>query len=196
MNTPANSSARSRNRLTLILIAAVFVAPIVVAALFAQGFFDVSQRHRVNHGTFISPPISLSEVPSTPASDPLRKLAPAEWAVLYIGTGACESNCTKALTELATIRTLVGKEGTRVSVFGLIGAETANLTPGLPRLLVDQVAVDNIAGELKKRDPSAALPVIAFLDWRGMVMMRFSPDAPPADIKDDLQRLLRASAIR
>ena len=196
MTTPENPSARSRNRLTLILIAAVFVAPIVIAALFAQGFFDVSQRHRLNHGTFITPPINLSELPSFPAAAPLRGLAPADWAIVYIDAGACDANCAKVLTELATIRTLVGKEGTRVSVFGLLGANQDNPAPGLPRLLVDQSAVDSIGAELKKRDAAAVLPVIAFLDWRGMVMMRFSPDAPPADIKDDLQRLLRASAIR
>lgn len=196
MNTSQHHSERKRNRITLLLIAGVFLAPILVAALFARGFFDVSQRHRLNHGTFITPPINLNELPRSPVTQPLRDLAPADWAILFMSPQACDAACQKVLNELATIRTLVGKEGTRVSVFGLVGEPGPPRPAASPRLLVDHDTVAGIVGELKKREPLGTLPLIAFLDWRGMVMMRFHPDAPPAEVKDDLQRLLRASAIR
>lgn len=187
---------RTRNRLTLILIAAVFVLPIVVAGLFARGYFDVSQRHRLNHGSLITPPLRLEEFPPSPATRVLREMAPADWAILFVGDAGCEQQCQSLLKELATIRTLVGKEGTRVSVFGLLAAESPDLPAALPRRLVDKATVDAIAARLQQGEPATRLPQIVFLDWRGMIMMRFASDAPPADIKDDLQRLLRASAIR
>jgi hypothetical protein len=123
-------------------------------------------------------------------------MAPADWAILFVGNAGCEQQCQSLLKELATIRTLVGKEGTRVSVFGLLAAESPDLPAALPRILVDKATVDAIAARLQQGEPATRLPQIVFLDWRGMMMMRFAPDAPPADIKDDLQRLLRASAIR
>ena len=196
MTSSENTDGRTRNRLTLILIAAVFVLPIVVAGLFAGGYFDVSQRHRLNHGTFIAPPLRLEDLPASPATKVLREMAPADWAILFISDAGCDTQCQSLLKELATIRTLVGKEGTRVSVFGLLGEETPNLPSELPRILVDKARVEGIGGRLQQSEPATRLPQVVFLDWRGMIMMRFAPDAPPADIKDDLQRLLRASAIR
>ena len=196
MTSSEPTDQRTRNRLTLILIAAVFVLPIVVAGLFAGGHFDVSQRHRLNHGSFITPPLRLEEFPPSPATRVLREMAPADWAILFVGNAGCEQQCQSLLKELATIRTLVGKEGTRVSVFGLLAAESPDLPAALPRILVDKATVDAIAARLQQDEPATRLPQIVFLDWRGMMMMRFAPDAPPADIKDDLQRLLRASAIR
>lgn len=196
MTPPENTPGLARNRLTLILIATVFVLPIIVAALFAGGYLDVSQRHRLNHGSFITPPLRLEDLPPSPATKLLREMAPADWAILFVSDAGCDLQCQSLLRELATIRTLVGKEGTRVSVFGLLADETADLPSALPRILVDKATVEGIATRLQQSETAARLPQVVFLDWRGMIMMRFAPDAPPADIKDDLQRLLRASAIR
>ena len=166
--TEASNPARSRNRTTLFLIAAVFVAPIVLAWLFATGTVGLGDRARTNHGQLITPPVDLRTLPPPQGAAALLKLQPADWAVVYISAGACDESCGQHLQALEVVRSLSGKEATRLSVFGLSAEE------GAP----------------------PALPLHAFVDWRGQLMMTFPTDAPPADIKSDLVRLLRASAIR
>ena len=195
-NPTASVKGRNRNRTTLLLIAAIFIAPIVVAWLFASGRLDLSQRPRSNHGQFIQPPIDVATLPQADAMKPLVSLAPAAWAVLYVAEGACTEGCEKALSELEVIRSLLGKEATRLSVFGVVG-QSADPARNGPTLLADQAWVAAFREHMASRAPAGrALPLFVFLDWRGQIMMSFPPDAPPADIKQDLGRLLRGSAIR
>ena len=190
------SAPPRRNRTTLILIFAMFITPVVLAWLLANGHIGLAGHKRLNHGALLSPPIDLRAYPDTPALGALRGLPPAAWAVVYVGPSACAEDCARVLRELAVIRTLVGNEGTRVSVFGLVAKDESLSDPKLPRILIDPASVAELGKDLANRSPEVTLPLIAFHDWRGQVMMYFSPEAPPADIKEDLQRLLRASAIR
>ena len=194
--TAEPSLARTRNRTTLFLIAAVFVAPIVLAWLFATGALDLGDRARTNHGHLVTPPVDLRTLPAPTGAAALLKLQPADWAVVYITAGACDDACEQHLETLEVVRSLAGKEATRLSVFGLAAEEGAGAAQGGPRVLVDQPFVTALGTSLAARQSPPALPLHAFVDWRGQLMMTFPTDAPPADIKSDLVRLLRASAIR
>lgn len=194
--TAEPTQARARNRTTLVLIAAVFVAPIVLAWLFAAGILDLGDRARTNHGQLVTPPIDLRTLPPPNGAAALLKLQPADWAVVYVTAGACDEACAQHLQTLEVVRSLAGKEATRLSVFGLAAGEGTDVVKGGPRVLVDKDFVAALAAALAKRPSPPTLPLHAFVDWRGQLMMTFPTDAPPADIKSDLVRLLRASAIR
>jgi hypothetical protein len=88
---------------------------------------------------------------------------------------------------------VIGKNGTRLHVFGLFAAAPAQT--GL-RALVDPALVRAIGDRLRGGEQHLGLPFIGFLDWRGQLMMHFTPSAPPDDVKGDLKRLLTASAIK
>lgn len=193
MNTPMSGPSLARNRLMLILIAGAFVLPIVIAWLLASGKLNWQPEILSNHGSLISPPLDLAELPISDATQPLRALPPADWALLYVSDRACDEPCQAVLRELAAVRMVIGKNGTRVSVFGLF---TDAQVTGDVRQLVDAALVRAIADRLTAGGNQAGLPFIGFLDWRGQLMMRFAPDASPDDIKSDLKRLLSASAIK
>ncbi len=193
MNDNNASSARASNRLVLLMIAGVFVLPIVIAWLLAAGVFDWRPQGLLNHGTLLEPPIDLHRVEATPASAPLRELPPADWAIVFVSDGSCEDACRAVLAELSAIRLVIGKNGTRVSVFGLFAAEQPQ-TP--ERQLIDAGLVAGIRSQLASQAGNPGLPRVAFVDWRGQLMMHFPADAPPQDIKSDLKRLLSASAIK
>lgn len=193
MTTPEENRARRGNRLMLILIAGVFVLPIVIAWLLTAGLLDWQPATLVNHGTLLEPPIDIGRLEGSAGSAPLRELAPADWAVVYVADGACDEACRTVLAELSAIRLVIGQQGTRVSVFGLFAAAQ----PATPeRQLVDASLVAGLRAELAGRDPQPTLPLVGFVDWRGQLMMHFAPSAPPKDIKSDLKRLLSASAIK
>ena len=187
---------RARNRAILLLIAAVFVAPIALAWLFATGVIDLGDRARTNHGHLVTPPVDLRSLPPPTGAASLLEMQPADWAVLYVTEGACDEQCGKHLQTLEVVRSLSGKEATRLSVFGLVAEPGPGATQEGPRVLVDQEFVAAIKTTLADRPPGPTLPLHAFVDWRGQLMMTFAADAPAADIKSDLVRLLRASAIK
>lgn len=193
MNNKTESPARAGNRLVLLMIAGVFVLPIVIAWLLAAGVFDWRPQGLLNHGTLFSPPIDLHRLESTSASAPLRELPAADWAVVFVSDRPCDDACRTVLAELSAIRLVIGKNGTRVSVFGVF-EETQAATA--ERQLVDPVLLAGIRAHLAAQPGKPALPLIGFVDWRGQLMMHFPPSAPPQDIKSDLKRLLSASAIK
>jgi hypothetical protein len=198
MTSPSTTPELKRNRGILLLIAGLFGLPILVAWLLTSGWVEMGGRDQLNHGDFIKPALDLEKLPLAPGSQVLRELAPADWAMLYVGAGSCDDLCVRTLRELATVRSVIGNELTRVSVFGLLASASAPpvAQAPLPRLLIDPATVLAIDAALRARGGSVALPRIVFLDWRGQLMMSFAPDSPPADIKQDLKRLLKASAIR
>jgi hypothetical protein len=193
MNTPTSLPSPARNRLMLILIAGAFVLPIVIAWLLASGKLDWQPDILSNHGTLISPPIDLADMPGSDAAQPLRALPPADWALLFVSDQPCDAPCQAVLRELAAVRMVIGKNGTRVNVFGVFTAAQAT---GDVRQIVDPALVRAIGDRLTAGGNRLGLPFIGFLDWRGQLMMHFAPDAAPDDIKSDLKRLLSASAIK
>ncbi len=189
----AAAARRTRNRVTLILIAGAFVLPIVAAWLLTSGVFGWRPAAFTNRGTLITPPIDFATLPATDATAPLRALPPADWALLYLSDRSCDDACRKVLRELAAMPMVIGLSGTRLHVYGLFSA--AQSRTGI-RDLVDPDVVRAIGDRLRSDNRRLDLPCIAFLDWRGQLMMHFDPSASPDAIKGDLKRLLAASAIK
>jgi len=189
----AEHAARSNNRLMLLLIFGVFVLPIALAWLLASGTLGWRPAVLTNHGTLISPPVDFTTLPHTATAASLRALPPADWALLYVSDRDCDERCRTVLRELAAMPMVIGKNGTRLHVYGLFAvAPTQNEL----RALVDPALVRAIGDRLRGGEQHLDLPFIGFLDWRGQLMMHFTPSAPPDDVKGDLKRLLTASAIK
>ena len=195
MNTVTQAPADlKRNRLTILLIIGLFVAPIVLAWLYVAGVFDWRAQGMLNRGNLISPPIDI-----TALNPPLRlpawsEMAPSNWAVIVVTDGACAATCREALDRLLIIRELLGQGSERVSIHAL--ATAAAVPPHQARIIVDPVALVGLQRALAHAAPPLKLPAIVFLDWRHQLMMHYALDTNPKNIQQDLKRMLRASAIR
>lgn len=181
-----------RSRVTLLVVVAMFIAPIVIAWWMAV-IHPPAGDALLNHGRLVEPPIDIEA--AAPAH-PLRAIAlgPSEWAVVYLTSGSCGDRCLRQLDVLSTIRELLGNDGGRVHVGVLADAGTVER----PRVqaINSEAARAFVERTLAERIPGVSAPGIVLLDWRGQMMMYFADDARPGDIKSDLKRLLRASAIR
>lgn len=127
-STPAPTRGGLAPRLTLLLVVALFVVPILVAWWYARIAPPGEGTHLVNHGLFIEPPLDIRHDDDMA---PLREftLAPGEWAMLYFTDGACEEACNEAAGLLDAIRTVIGRDATRVRI-----AAVADSAPqGAPR---------------------------------------------------------------
>ena len=195
MNTVTQAPADlKRNRLTILLIIGLFVAPIVLAWLYVAGVFDWRAQGLLNRGNLISPPIDI-----TALNPPLRlpawsEMAPSNWAVIVVTDGACAAACGEALDRLLIIRELLGQGSERVSIHAL--ATTAAVPSHQARIIIDPATLAGLQKALAHATPPLKLPAIVFLDWRHQLMMHYVLDTDPKNIQQDLKRMLRASAIR
>ncbi|MEJ2604026.1 MAG: cytochrome C oxidase subunit I [Gammaproteobacteria bacterium] len=187
---------RRRGRLQLLLLAVVFLGPLALAMYLYYGVEDWRPAGGTNHGTLIEPVVTLPEAPietltgETTAPDALRH----HWTMLYVNANPCGDTCRQELLKTRQIRLALGAEADRIERLYLYGAEPPAVDwleetqPALTAAPID--GNPSLAGALPSREPA-----IYFIDPHGNLMMRFPADADPADIKDDLKKLLKVSRI-
>ncbi len=191
-----NSKTRRRGRAQLILLAVIFLGPLALAFWLYYGTDGWRPVGSTNHGALVDPVVTLPETAlttvqgETTAPDVLRR----HWIMLYVNRGPCDETCRQDITKIRQIRLALGAEADRVERVYLYG----DSAPDVAWLAETQVGL--VAAGLADNPALAAAlpeggPAIYFVDPHGNLMMRFATDAPPADIKDDLKKLLKVSRI-
>jgi hypothetical protein len=97
MNTPI--ADRRRGRRQLILLASLFFVPLLVAFWLYYGSAGWRPAGGTNQGDLINPAVPLPAV-SLARPDGTRTAADflqGKWTIAYLGDGACDERCRKAL---------------------------------------------------------------------------------------------------
>ncbi len=181
-------------RLQLLLIAAVFIGPLIVAFWLYSGESSLQPTGRSNHGALLEPIVNLAdEVPGSAVVEQPDRL----WILLYMSTAECDETCRDALYTARQARLMLGKEMDRVSRVFLHGdtpPDTVFLAEEHPGLT--KIEDSGLAGLLNNKRP-ADVPAGGYflIDPHGNLVMYFRPDLDPADMVDDIKHLLRLSRI-
>jgi len=191
MNNPTRQRA---GRLQLLLIAAVFLGPLLIAAwMYYQGDL-VQPEGRTNHGALLEPIANLAnELPNSPIHAHYEQ----SWVLLYPQDTACDAVCEDALYTLRQSRLMLGKEMdrlTRVFLHGNTPPDTVFLAEGHAGLMTME---DSSLTRLLNKKKPADLPANGYylIDPLGNLVMYFRPDLDPSKMVDDIRRLLRLSHI-
>ena len=185
---------QGKGRLQLLLIAAVFLGPLVIATWMYFGDQGVVPEGRTNHGVLLEPIVNLLE--ALPESS-LHSHNDGYWVLLYANRGACDEACEYALYTLRQSRLMLGKEMDRlVKVFlhgdtppdtVLLADEHEGLITlqegGLNDLLENKKPVDLEAGGYYLVDPL------------GNLVMYFPQEIDPSAMVEDIKHLLELSRI-
>ena len=192
---------RARNLRTVGALAALFLLPLALAfyAYYGSGWRPAG---RVNHGRLVTPPRPLPE-PALPRVPPAASAAAPEtfrgtWTLVYVGAGACDEDCRRALLVMRQTRLALNADMTRVArVFVATGACCAPdfRAPGEPGLVVLD-ASGAAAAALLERFPTAERAHSLFVvDPLGNLMMSYDARTDPHGLLEDLRKLLRLSHI-
>ena len=183
-----------RGRLQLALIAAVFLGPLLIAALLYFQGAPLQPAGRTNHGALLEPYINVREELSDLQIGENRD---SSWLLLYSNPGLCDDDCRIALYTLRQSRLMLGKEMDRVQRVFLHG-DTAPDTVFVAEEHQGLIAIEggSLTGLLNNKRP-ADLPAGGYflIDPLGNLVMYFRPDIDPADMVDDIKHLLRLSRI-
>jgi len=190
--------SRARGRRTLLIVAAVFLLPVVVAFTLYYGKLwrpaDSSSK-----GELIDParPLVAGGLrhPDGAPADP--QALTGKWTLLYIGDGRCDDACRTALVFGRQTRLALNNEMTRVQRVFLATGNCCD-TDYFAREQAGLVALDASAPEaaaLLAQFPEAREHTLFIVDPLGNLMMRHDSSVTTKGLLSDLKKLLKLSHI-
>jgi cytochrome oxidase Cu insertion factor (SCO1/SenC/PrrC family) len=122
-----------------------------------------------------------------------------QWLLVVVGNGACEEACMQRLYMQRQLRQMVGRERDRLDKIWLIvdeapvSAELKAYLTGPEPVQTYRVPQAELAAWLQPATGQNLQNHLYVVDPMGEWMMRFPPQPEPAQVKRDLEKLLRAS---
>lgn len=199
----APSAAPRSAQHTLLLLAAVFILPVVIACgLFWSGW---RPERFGNHGELLQPPRPLPETGLHRADG--RPLAMSElrgkWLLVLPVAGSCGTSCQHLLHGMQQVHLALNKEQSRLQrVLISTGVSASADDPALPDVqrrfpeLVVAAVDGQAAGNSWSRTLESSGAAVFVVDPLGNVMMRYADPKDLRGVLRDLERLLKYSWIR
>jgi hypothetical protein len=105
-----------RGRGQLLLLAALFFGPLLLAVLLYFAFPQLVPQSRTNYGVLLDPARPLPDVALIDADGKTfdREALRGRWTYLYLGGDRCNESCAGKLFEFRQIRTLLNEKRSRV----------------------------------------------------------------------------------
>jgi hypothetical protein len=189
---------RARGRRTLLILAAMFFTPVIIAfALYYGGVWRPAGS--ASKGELIEParPLAIAGLREPGGAAAPDSVLAGKWSLLYIGDGACNDACKRALVFGRQSRLALNNEMTRVQrVFLATGncCDTAYLAAEHPGL----IALDASSPEaqaLLAQFPAERENSLFVVDPLGNLMMRHDSSQTTKGLLSDLKKLLKLSHI-
>lgn len=176
-----NTSNSRRNRLTLLLVAVVFLTPFVIAMVLRFGGWQPGQTR--NHGDLLQPPLPMAEVVGE-REDGSRwtwQNTEHEWTLLARTPEPCEGDCADSLALLVNVRTTLARHAPRLHMFRV----DAPAVPGLATL--------RLAGDLPApfRAQVEQGVEVWLVDPHGFLVLHYPVGYDPSGLRRDLSRLIK-----
>lgn len=206
MNTPIADTQRRRGRRQLIFLASLFFVPLLLAFWLYYGSSGWRPVGGTNKGDLINPAVPL---PGVVLAQPDGARTPADflqgkWTIAYLGDGACDERCHKALYLSRQTWIALNKDMDRVQRVFLATGPRVDM-PFLAQehvdlrvvILGDDAASNSLLAEFPVLDGVA--PVAAgrlyLIDPLGNLVLSYSAAAPDKALLTDVKKLLRLSHI-
>lgn len=179
-------------RSALVLIAALFIGPLVAAWLMYSGVIEFKPAQTRNLGQLVEPPVPLDWSSAEFVGDDAASHLLRHWVVLHPVERHCEEACEAALVDLRQVHKASGRNQDRIRLAVLVPADMGG--PDLERLsaIYDRFTLladrrQDISKAMAQAGPQGSNYLV---DPLGNIMMRYEAGADPNDLKQDLKRLL------
>lgn len=198
---PAPSPADvARGRRTLLGLAALFFVPLMVSfwLYYAGGW---RPEGTTNNGELITPVRPLEDVAFTlpdGTTSARAGLLRDKWTMVYVGSGACNEACQRALWTMRQTRLLLGEDMQRVQRLFIATSDCCNseFLEREHRGLDVVQPLDPAARDLVAQFPADQRDTMVFIvDPLGNLMLRFDSRQNPKGFLKDVERLLKLSHI-
>jgi cytochrome oxidase Cu insertion factor (SCO1/SenC/PrrC family) len=204
--TNPDDAQRRRGRRQLVLLASLFFVPLALAFWLYYGGVNWRPQGGTNKGDLIDPAVPLPAVAlarldgTRTAPDFLQ----GKWTVAYLGDGACDERCRKALYLSRQSRIALNKDTDRVQRVFLATSPTVDaafMAKEHPDLSIALLGSDAESTALLAKFPAlggvppAAAGRLYVIDPLGNLVLSYSAAAPDKALLTDIKKLLRLSHI-
>lgn len=203
---PDDTQRRLQGRRQLVLLAALFFVPLLVAFWLYYGPGDWRPTGGTNKGDLVDPAVPLPAVAlagsdGTPASPEALR---GKWTIAYLGDGACDERCRKALYLSRQSRIALNKDMDRVQRVFIATAHCCDETffrSEHPDVVLLRLGEDVDSQSLLDAFPvydgvaPAAAGRLYLIDPLGNLVLSYSAQAPDKALLTDVKKLLRLSHI-
>jgi cytochrome oxidase Cu insertion factor (SCO1/SenC/PrrC family) len=203
--TDLTSTQPRASRRQLWLVVVLFFGPLAAAFLMYYGNAGWRPQGSTNKGDLIDParPVPEAALPTPSGSTTAPDFLKGKWSIVYIGAGACDEACRKALTDMRQARLALNQNSSRVQRVFLYsgsccdepyfsaeqsGLITANVDDAAGKAVLD---VFPAAGTLAATEAGR----LYLVDPLGNLMMSYEQGAPAKGLLEDLKKLLNLSHI-
>ena len=181
-----DTQQRKRGRRALLGIIAVFFGPIALALLLnANGWIPKAKTQ----GEQLSPPVDLRAATLRQADGAAYPWAPATRMrrLLVLAPAHCDARCASRADELEKLREIFGRDAEHLELLWMGDYPADAPRPAGLRLIADDAA---IRAKLPRAADPAGAPVYV-VDPYGFVILRYAPGADIAEMRKDLNKLLK-----
>ena len=198
-NPVLDTKQRNKSRLMFILIAIIFLIPII-------GPFFWTPKSFVNRGELIQPQARSMEtikLLNENAENVDIAAFQGKWTMLIVDHASCNEVCQNNLYNIRQVRFTQGRRMKRVQLaWILLSGEKTDIDqqffsdyPQVQRYNIpsDQFQTFNDLFQTNHGSPADDIQRVYFIDPFGNLVMSFSPEQNPKDMQKDLGRLLRVS---
>lgn len=202
MNEKGRASSLRGQRLTLVVLAVIFLSPIVLSWILFS-FTDVGRdEENHGHGVLIDPPRNIQDRELTdPAAGQGGIRLYGKWSLVYLASGKCGPDCDTGLYTMRQLRLAMGPDAHRVQrvLFVLnpagpvLSDRQLNSYSGQTIAGVDEEVLQTF--KLTDAESPVKLRRLYIVDPLGNLMMSYPTGTDPAGIIKDLKRLLKYSRI-
>ena len=193
------TDSRARGRRNFLLLAAMFLVPVfVVFAMYYGGLWSPSGSSAKGELVHPAQPLEFSGLRQSDGGAAGIDLFQGKWSLIYVGDGACDTECRTALTYGRQTRLAVGKDMDRVQrVFLTTGncCDRGYLDAEQPGLVTLDASSED-ARVLLAQFPGERRVSLYIVDPLGNLMMRHdATQVINKDLLSDLKKLLKLSHI-
>lgn len=182
-----------KQRATIVLVFAVFLAPVVLATLMHSNWWHF-QPETKHYGDLVEPVIALHDFQVEDSTG--RQWQQADllehWTLLAVTDTSCTQECIERLTWLARLRETQGRHLQRLNVM-VVGSDLAQLQapPGQPGIILAQFEASDGRSDWRQQLPARfALNTTYLVDPAGNIILSYPPASDPTGIRKDLKRIL------
>jgi cytochrome oxidase Cu insertion factor (SCO1/SenC/PrrC family) len=188
-------------RLTLLIIAAMFVMPLALAWMMYSGTLEFSPTATRNKGQLIEPPLSmnwqaLQIINAETLQEKTGQALLGRWVVLYPLPATCEATCQQHIVSLRQIHLATGRNQSRVRL-ALILSDTnqPERVNELGAIYEKFTFLSDPNGELMQTLTATNAGNTYLIDPLGNIMMHYTAGVDPNYIMQDLKQLLTWSKL-
>ena len=199
--------ALNKGQRSLLLLAAVFIVPMVLAYLLVNNIYSFGEFETKNYGELIKPAKPLQDITLTRETGEKFRFSDmrSKWVMVYIGSSSCDVKCGENLYKMRQSRLAQGGELKRlkrlyISIDGKPEASLQTLLAehqGLEVVYGNEPNIQQVLNqfELTAEAVNDELVGMFIVDPLGNLVMRYQTGFEAKGLIKDLSHLLKASYI-